>query len=168
MMTTVQMQRREVVLTRTLSAPRDLVWKAWTDPKRLASWWGPHGFSISECVADVREGGALRIVMRPNEEIRVGMGLPPGAEFAMSGVYEIVDPMDRLGFTNNAFDLEGVQRLAGFTHVAFDEADGKTRITVTTSAEGEGPIAAAMMAGMEEGWSQTLDNMVSYVMGAKG
>ncbi|HWA00571.1 MAG TPA: SRPBCC domain-containing protein [Caulobacterales bacterium] len=166
-MTTIQMQRREVVLTRTLNAPRELVWQAWTEPKRMAVWWGPHGFTTPVCEADVRKGGALRIVMRPDEEMRVAMGLPPGAEFRMGGVFEEVIRPERLAFTNNAFDMEGNQQLAGYTTVTLDDLGGKTRITVTTSAEGEGPVAAGMLAGMEEGWSQMLERLSAYAAGAQ-
>ncbi|HVY85498.1 MAG TPA: SRPBCC domain-containing protein [Caulobacterales bacterium] len=165
-MNTIQLHRREIVLARTLRAPRDLVWKAWTDPKHLAKWWGPHGFTTPVCEIDLRPGGVLRIVMRPDEAMRAAMGLPPGAEFPMSGVFEDVTPPARLAFTNNAFDIEGRQQLKGFTTVALDDVGGGTRLTVTAAAEGEGPLAAQMLAGMEEGWSQSLERFEVYVGGA--
>ncbi len=48
---------REIVISRVFDAPRELVWKAWTDPKHVANWWGPKGFSTTIDVMDVRPGG---------------------------------------------------------------------------------------------------------------
>src|SRR5258705_11639360 len=78
---------REVTITRLVGAPRELVFRAWTDPKHLAQWWGPRGFTNPVCEVDLRVGGALRIVMRA----------PNGTEYPMRGVFrEIVAP-ERLG-----------------------------------------------------------------------
>jgi len=55
---------KEVVITRTFDAPRELVWKAWTDEVMIKEWFGPTGFTIPVSQLDVRSGGALRIVMR--------------------------------------------------------------------------------------------------------
>ena len=54
----------EFVITTIINAPRALVFKAWTDPKQMAQWWGPKGFTNPVCEMDVRPGGAHRIVMR--------------------------------------------------------------------------------------------------------
>ena len=75
--------KREVVITRVFDAPRALVFKAWTDPKHIARWWGPMGFTNPICELDARVGGAWRIVMRS----------PTGIEYPCGGVYrEIVRP----------------------------------------------------------------------------
>jgi uncharacterized protein YndB with AHSA1/START domain len=60
-------ERRELVITRILEAPRALVFKAWTEPERLAQWWGPRGFSLPACQLDLRPGGAYRFHMRSPE-----------------------------------------------------------------------------------------------------
>jgi uncharacterized protein YndB with AHSA1/START domain len=89
--------KREVVITRVFDAPRGLVFKAWTDPKHMAQWWGPRGFTNPICELDARVGGAWRIVMRS----------PAGIEYPCGGVYrEIVEP-ERLVFTNIATDNDG-------------------------------------------------------------
>jgi len=51
-------KEKELVLKRVFNAPRERVWKAWTDPRRLAQWWGPAGFTNPVCEADVRPGDA--------------------------------------------------------------------------------------------------------------
>ena len=54
----------ETTHTRVLKAPREKVWAAWTDPARMAAWWGPKGFTNPVCELDVRPGGRIWIVMR--------------------------------------------------------------------------------------------------------
>jgi len=62
-------ERRELVITQVLDAPREVVFKAWIDPKQMAKWWGPKGFTNPVCEMDVRPGGSLRVVMRgPDKE----------------------------------------------------------------------------------------------------
>src|SRR5260370_7336868 len=71
---------RTVVITRTFDAPRELVFKAWTDAKHLTQWWGPKGFTNPVCEVAARPGGALRIGMRP----------PGAAEHPITGVFREV------------------------------------------------------------------------------
>src|ERR1700678_1250094 len=80
---------RELVLTRTFDAPRSLVFKAWIDPKHLAQWWGPKGFTNPVCDMDVRPGGAIRIVMRAPDDAPAQFR----GDHPMTGVFrEIVEP----------------------------------------------------------------------------
>jgi len=142
-----------VTLTRVLDAPRALVWKAWTDPKMMAQWFGPRGFTIPFCELDVRPGGSLRIVMRS----------PDGNDYPMKGEFREVIPPERLVFTNIAVDNEGKHLLEGRTTVTFAENGGKTTLTLQTHAVGLVPIAPQMLAGMEAGWSQSLDKLTEMV-----
>jgi uncharacterized protein YndB with AHSA1/START domain len=138
-----------VTITRIFDAPRSLVWKAWTDPKLMAQWWGPHGFTNPVCELDVRINGAWRIVMRS----------PDGIEYPCGGVYrEIMEP-ERLAFTNIATDKEGNPILDGFTTVTFTEHGGKTTLTLQTRAVALVAYAAAYLTGMETGWNQSLDRL---------
>ena len=90
--TTAKSAERVLVIERVFDAPRGLVFKAWTEPRRLAQWWGPKGFTNPVCEIDARPGGTLRIVMRA----------PDGAEHPMKGVLrEVIEP-ERLVFTNIA------------------------------------------------------------------
>ena len=140
---------REVVITRVFDAPRELVFRAWTDRKHLARWWGPKGWTNPVCEADVRPGGAWRIVMRA----------PDGGEYPCGGVYrEIVEP-ERLVFTNIATDGEGKPLLDGLTIVTFAEHGGKTKLTLQTRATGLVSYAGQMLKGMEAGWTQSLERL---------
>ena len=88
---------REFVSTRNFSAPRELVFAAWTQPKQLAHWWGPHSMTNPVCEVDLRPGGRYRIVMRSPEEF----------DYPLDGEYrEIVKPQ-RLVFT------DGLERRLG-------------------------------------------------------
>jgi uncharacterized protein YndB with AHSA1/START domain len=140
---------REVVITRVFDAPRELVFRMWTDPKHMAQWWGPKGFTNPVCELDARPGGALRIVMRA----------PDGAEYPMKGVFQEMVAPERLVFTNIAVDREGNHLLEGITTVTFTEHGGKTKLTLQTRAVGIAPMAPQMLAGMEAGWTQSLERL---------
>src|SRR5215475_9544910 len=129
--------KASVTLTRMFDAPRALVWEAWTDPKMMAQWFGPRGFTNPVCELDVRVGGSLRIVMRG----------PDGQDYPMKGEFRQVVAPERLVFTNIATDNDGNHLLEGETTVTFTEKDGKTTLRVTAYAVGLVPIAPQMLAG---------------------
>jgi len=144
---------RKVVITRVFDAPRALVFKAWTDPQHLARWWGPKGFTNPVCEVDPRVGGAWRIVMRAAD----------GTEYPCGGVYrEFVEP-ERLVFTNNSADKEGNPILDGLTTVLFAEESGKTKLTLQARGTAMVAYAAAYLAGMEIGWTQSLERLAAEV-----
>jgi uncharacterized protein YndB with AHSA1/START domain len=138
-----------VEIVRVFAAPRPLVWQAWTDPKMLAEWFGPRGFSSRVPELDVRVGGSLRIVMHG----------PDGNDYPMKGTFREVAAPERLVFTNIAIDNEGKHLLEGVTTVTFAEHAGKTTMTLHTHAVGRVPIAKQMLAGMQAGWTQSIDKL---------
>jgi uncharacterized protein YndB with AHSA1/START domain len=85
-------------LSRRLPAPRELVFRALTEPAELARWWGPAGFTVPECTLDARPGGAWRTVMRS----------PEGRDHIVSGVYREIRPPTRLVLTW-AWETEGTR-----------------------------------------------------------
>jgi uncharacterized protein YndB with AHSA1/START domain len=149
----MQPAERELVITRVFDAPRELVWKAWTEPERMARWWGPRGFNTPVCELDVRPGGAIRIVMRG----------PDGAEHPMTGVFrEIVKP-ERLVFFSAALDEEGKPLFEGTNTVTFSEQGGKTTLTMVARVIKSTPKAARNLDGMEIGWTQSLERLTEYL-----
>lgn len=140
---------------RTLNASREHVWKAWTDPKELAQWWGPNGVTIPTSEIDLRVGGHIHIVMLAGKE----MGPLAGQKWPMNGVFKEIVEFEKLVFSNNAVDEEGNILLSGETVVTFEVEDGKTKLTVVTSAEGDKPGTEMMLQGMEPGWNQQLDKL---------
>jgi uncharacterized protein YndB with AHSA1/START domain len=149
----------EVNFTRVFDAPRELVFKVWTDPKHVAQWWGPTGFTNPRCELDVRPGGAIRIDMRG----------PDGTVYPMSGVYqEVVEP-ERLVFTSIALDDAGNPLFENLNTVTFAEHAGKTTITLQTRVIKSTDKALQYLKGMEIGWSITLDRLEAHIMkSAKG
>jgi uncharacterized protein YndB with AHSA1/START domain len=143
----------EVEITRLLDAPRELVWRAWTDPVHLARWWGPDGFTNPRCEIDLRPGGAIRIDMQA----------PDGTVYPMTGeVLESLAP-SRLVFTSGPVDHAGKPLLESRTTVTLGEESGKTRLTVKARAKGLVPIARMMLAGMEAGWTQSIERLAELV-----
>ncbi len=142
-------EERELVLTRVFDAPRELVFKAWTDPKRVAQWWGPHRFTNPVCDLDVRPGGAIRIHMRG----------PDGTVYPMTGVYqEVVEP-ERLVFTSAALDADGNPMFEVLTTVTFAEQGGKTKQILRARVIKSTAEAAPYLKGMEAGWTQSLERL---------
>jgi uncharacterized protein YndB with AHSA1/START domain len=143
--------RQELTLTRILGAPRSLVFKTWTDVKHVARWWGPRGFTNPVCEWDARPGGIIRIDMRG----------PNGTVYPMKGVFhEIVEP-ERLVFTSTALeDEDGKPLFEILNTVTFEDFHGITKLTlharlVTKDFQLTAQVAAAL-AGMEQGWSESL------------
>src|SRR5690242_1348376 len=77
---------QELVITRVFEAPRALVWQVWTEPRHVAQWWGPHGFTNPVCELDPRPGGALRI----------DMAGPDGVVSPCTGIFHEVVAPERL------------------------------------------------------------------------
>lgn len=144
---------RSVVIERFYAAPPALVFQCWTDPKQMASWWGPHGFTNPVCELDVRVGGKWRIVMRA----------PDGTDYPCGGVYQEIAPGERLVFTNIATDAAGKPVLAGLTTVTFADVDGKTRLTVSARMTALVDYAVRYLEGMQAGWTQSLERLESEV-----
>src|SRR5258708_7570813 len=89
-----------LVVTRILDAPVELVWKAWTDPQHVMRWWGPKYFVSPTCKIDLREGGKFIFCMRAPAD----MG---GQEHYTAGIYKKIRPMESLEFTQGLADQDG-------------------------------------------------------------
>jgi uncharacterized protein YndB with AHSA1/START domain len=144
--------KAEVTIVRMIAAPRDLVFSMWTDPVHLAQWWGPQGFINPVCEVDARPGGKFRIVMRA----------PNGNEHPMIGEYREIVAGERLVFASVATDNDGNPLLEGQTTVTFADDGGQTRLTVHSTAVGLAAVAPQMLAGMEAGWTQTVERLVAH------
>jgi uncharacterized protein YndB with AHSA1/START domain len=143
----------DLVMTRVFDAPPELVFKAWTDPKHLKQWWGPRGFTNPVCEVDLRPGGAIRIHMRA----------PDGTVYPMTGVFnEIVAP-ERLVFTSAALDNDGNPMFEVLTVVTFEKQGDKTKLTMQASVTKKTAQAAQHIAGMQQGWTQSLERLADFL-----
>jgi uncharacterized protein YndB with AHSA1/START domain len=147
---------KEVVITRIVDAPRDLVFKAWTEAEHLARWWGPDGFTNPVCESDPRPGGVLRIVMRG----------PDGTEYPQAGVFREVVAPERLVFEEIPEDADGRPLLRAATSVTFADREGRTEIRLHARAVALVPEAAPMLGGMQAGWNQSLQRLEDVLSGA--
>jgi uncharacterized protein YndB with AHSA1/START domain len=145
---------KEVTITRVFNAPRALVFKAWTDAKHLAQWWGPHGFTNPVCELDLRPGGGIRIDMTG----------PDGIVYPMKGIFhEIVEP-ERLVFTSSAFEEEaGNPQLEVLNTVTFADYNTQTQLTLHAVVVKRTPAVEEALAGMDEGWKQSIDRLGDYL-----
>jgi len=136
----------EVNFTRVFAAPRELVWKAWTDAAILKEWWGPTNFTNPVCEIDARVGGKINIVMRG----------PDGQEYPMTGVFTQVKPPERLAFDSGALDEKGDQMFEITNTVNFETVEGGTEVMLHVSVNKYTPVAPKFLAGMDQGWNQSL------------
>ena len=145
---------KEMTTSRILNAPRELVFKVWTEPQHLAQWWGPRGFTNPVCELDLKPGG----------KIRIHMDHPDFPNHLMTGVFHEVIAPERLVFTSKAFENEdGVAPLEIFNTVTFEDHNGKTKLTVHAVVTKATPKMAGALAGMDMGWSQSLDKLNEYL-----
>lgn len=148
---------RELTLKRTFDAPRELIFKLWTDPAHVKEWWGPRGFTNPVCEIDVRPGGTINIHMRG----------PDGTTFPMSGQYKEIIRPEKLVFLSSALDVSGKPIFEILNTVTFEEIGGKTNLTLHTKIVSYTPIAPIYFSGQEIGWSQTLDRLAEQLVPVK-
>ena len=149
---------RDVTLTRVFDAPRALVWKCWIEPEHMAQWWGPKGFTNPVCEFDARAGGRIYIEMTG----------PDGTAYPMHGTVEAIEPPSRLVFRATCCgDDEGKPGVESVTTVTFHaEVGGKTRLVVEARLTKVEDFARDAIAGMEQGWNETLDRLADHLAGA--
>jgi uncharacterized protein YndB with AHSA1/START domain len=138
---------REVTLTRVFDAPREVVWRAWTEPAQLAAWWGPQGMStpLESIEMDVRPGGVFRLTM-------VGAN---GGEFRSDMRYhEVVEP-ERLVFGWPAQRGLG----SGLVTITLVDLGGRTELTNHFAGYSNDQI----LAGARIGTGQQFDKLARYL-----
>jgi uncharacterized protein YndB with AHSA1/START domain len=139
----------DLVMTRVFDAPRELVFKAWTETKHVAQWWGPKRFTNPVCEVDVRPGGAIRIHMRA----------PDGVVYPMTGVFQEIVVPERLVFVSSALDDKGNSMFDVLSTVTFVDERGKTALTLQLRVIKATAVAPQYLKGMEMGWTQSLDRL---------
>jgi uncharacterized protein YndB with AHSA1/START domain len=145
---------REIVITRDFDAPRDLVWQAWTDPKQVALWWGPRGFSTTIETMEVKPGGVWKHVMQG----------PDGAQYPNHSVFQEVVAPEKIVYTHGGRKEGGPSVQFVSTWTFENIAAGKTRLTVRmvfpTAAERDRVVREF---GAVEGGKQTLERLAEHL-----
>ena len=139
---------RAIIGTRVLDAPRALVWTVWTDPKHLAQWWGPNGFSTTTSAFEFRAGGMWRFVMHG----------PDGRDYENRITFDEIVKPERIRYHHGGGDdVEPVQFRKSW-------AEKTTRLTLhavfPSAAERERVIKRY---GADKGAGQTLSRLADYV-----
>jgi uncharacterized protein YndB with AHSA1/START domain len=149
---------RTLTVTRVFDAPRELVYRAWTDPTEFGKWFPPLGFSAARCELDVRPGGAMRIDMKGGDDA----GEFAGVVFPGTGVYREVVPNERLSFTFEGEDATQPQLLMT---VVFEDEGGKTKLTIYQVAKTVADYEELLKIGATEGLGQSLDKLAALLTG---
>ena len=135
---------REIVMTRVFDAPRELVFKAYTDPQSIPRWWGPNSTITTVDKMDVRPGGAWRFVQRD-----------ANGEYGFHGEFREIVPPERLVQT---FEFEGMPGHVIVDTLVFEDLGGKTRLTATSLfaslEDRDGMLATGMEGGATESWDR--------------
>jgi len=151
---TTSTEGRELILTRIIDAPRDKVFRAWTEPELLKQWFAPLPWTTSKAETDTRAGGASLIVMRS----------PEGNEFPSRGVYLEVVQNERLVFTD-AFtkDWEPSEKPFMTVILTFEEIEGKTRYTARVRHWSVADREAHEKMGFHAGWAVCAEQLAEVV-----
>ena len=153
--------KKEVTFSRVFNAPRERVWRAWTDPGELKKWWGPNGVNIPECKVELRAGGKFYIVMEAGE----AMGPAKGTRWPMDATYTEVEPNAKLLYAAKAW-TEGAEATTEIeqTHeMTLADEDNKTKMELIVTVTKIGPDATAAIQGMQWGFNQQFDKLEAYL-----
>ena len=145
--------RQEVNITRIFDAPRELVFKMWTDPELVEKWWGPKDFTNPVCKLDARVGGSMRIVMQG----------PDGIKYPTRGIFTEITEPERIVFTNIKEGDHGEEQLEVLNTVTFTEENGKTKMTLRATVVKSTPEACGSVEGMNVGWNQSIDRFADLL-----
>lgn len=150
----------EIVISRWLDAPRELVFEVWTDPKHIREWWGPEGFSNTVCEADFRVGGQFRTHL---------LG-PDGLTYPCRGIYRDITPPERIVFEGIPDDGHpcgsGIPPRATVT-VTFEEVEGQTLLTLHTRLASAEAAEAAVQGGFSAGWATSIERIAQYLISTR-
>ena len=151
--TTIYSEGGDLVFERTFDAPRELVWKALTDPDRVPKWWGKKDSTTTVVEMDVRPGGTWRYVS----------SAPDREDVEFYGEYLTVDPPNGYTWTF-MFDVEGVGPMGGpESHVLEDLGDGRTKVTSIGHMGSIETLEGALATGMIEGGMETWDRLAALL-----
>ena len=156
----VSAPERTLVTTRIYDAPREAVYRAWIDPKQLARWYPPEGFTSPRCEIDARPGGVFRV------DMRAPAGPPfDGQVFPGPGTFREVVPNERLVFSMTP-EVAGQTLPTVLTTVRFeDHGAGKTKLTVEQSLETVDAFHQMVKQGMAEGIAESLGKLAGVLSG---
>ncbi len=159
-MSTATQTSEALLITRFFDVPKELVWKAFTEPDSLMKWWGPKNFTAPVCKINLHVGGEYLFCMRS----------PEGKDYWSKGTYREIIPQQRLEMTDSFADEKGDTVPASYYEmpgewplelqvtVTFEEQDGKTKMTLRHVG-----LPVEMKDPCSEGWNQSFDKLEASV-----
>ena len=146
----------EIHFSRTVDAPRELVWKMWTEAEHLMHWWSPRGFTTPICTVDLRVGGNWHYAMQDGRD---------GAMYWSIATYEEIAPVERLRY-RDAFSNEAGDRVPPETSVTvnlIDAGGGKTEMRSIVVCDSKEQRDQLIEMGMLAGMNETVDKLEEYL-----
>jgi uncharacterized protein YndB with AHSA1/START domain len=140
-----------ILITREFDAPKDLVYRAWTEPELIERWWGGESGEVTSAEIDLRVGGAWRCVMV----------LEDGSEAAFRGEYREVVPNERIVSTEVYEGAPGAQAL---NTVTFEEREGRATLRILVEHASKEARDAHLASGMETGMQEGMDLLEGVVL----
>lgn len=163
------MTNNEFVITRIFDAPKEKVWKAWTDPEETKKWWGPKGFTAPVAEIDFRVGGKYLLCMRG--------AIEPGGEqkdFWSTGIYKEIIPLEKIVVTDSFADEKGNVVTADYygmdanwpremrVEETFEDIEnGKTKFTLRYPEMNN--AKEKDLKDMNQGWNESLDKLAEIL-----
>jgi uncharacterized protein YndB with AHSA1/START domain len=143
---------RELIISRLLNAPRELVWEVWTNPEHVKHWWGPDGFTNTISEMNVKKDGVWKLTMHG----------PDGRDYPNKIIFlEVLKP-ERIVYKHS--DEDGTEGVSFLTTITFEAHGNKTLLTmhgVFDTVEEYQRVVKEY--GADEGMKQTISRLVEYL-----
>jgi len=140
----------EILTSRTFDAPRELVYRAFTEPELIKRWWGPRALGTIVDKLEPHTGGGWRFIHNDDD----------GNEYGFHGVFHDVTPGERIVQT---FEFEGMPGHVALETMTLTETDGKTTIAGSSIFQSVADRDGMVESGMEGGWSESMDQLAELL-----
>ncbi|RIX50061.1 SRPBCC domain-containing protein [Paenibacillus nanensis] len=151
------------ILERVFSAPRELVFQAFSDAEHLKHWWGPRGWTMPVCKVDFRPGGVWHYCMKCEDK---NQGDFYGMESWGKAVYKEIVPNEKIVYVDYFSDSEG-NEAEGMPStectLLFEDVDGKTKVTSLGKYDSAEALKTVIDMGMEQGIKETWDRLAEHL-----
>ena len=148
---------RQILVSRTFDVPRDLVFRAWTDPRQIERWWGPKSYQGVNCEVDLRVNGRFRLDLRG----------PDGSLYPCEGIIRELTAPEKIVYSGSVDHRHpcgaGIPPRSIVT-VTFVENSGRTTLTIHTELESNDDCLATTNAGYFPGWSSSLERLDEWLV----
>jgi uncharacterized protein YndB with AHSA1/START domain len=150
--------KKELKVERVFDAPRDLVWKAWTDPDQLAAWWGPRGWATTNYKFEFKPGGMWHYCMRG----------PDGMESWGRGIFKEIVAPERFSYVDEFSNPDGGvdENMPGsiFIENVFEDLGGsKTKLVSRSELQSAEQLKSLVEMGMLQGLTETWDRLAEFL-----